>query len=137
MGMMTDYISLICPYKTGQNNDQDALMMYKIKNVYTEIGRGINRSDDGQQPVNDTLVVIPAQARCSESYMKPKAWESGTELTKEHNYTLREGDVVVINETPVGCTTLEDIKAKYDDVFTIQGIKEFNKIYPHFELTCK
>lgn len=133
--MFVDFISLICPTKNIEG--KTILMVYKISGVYTEKVYGINRAEDGQTPINNTLVVVPYNAKCTEKYVSPKTWESLSENEKLNYYTFREGDTVMIKQEPVDCTSLEEIKEKYDGVYTIQGIKDFDKISPHFEITCK
>ena len=135
MSLMRDYISLCCA--ASDPTLGDSVIVYQIKGVYAEEIVGVNRSDDGQEPVNNTLVVVPFNAKCDENYVSPKVWENMNISQKRHNYTFKEGDTILVNQTPSGVTTIEQIKNKYDDCFDIQGIKKFDKVYPHFELTCK
>lgn len=135
MGLNTDYISLIC---TAENATLgEVVYIYKIENVYTEAVSGVRVDNEGDDNDNGTLVIIPSPAKCSEAYLTPKQWEKLTVSQKGDYFTYRLGDYVLINETPVGCTSLEEIKSKYDNMFAIQKIKEFNKLLPHFELICR
>lgn len=137
MGLMKDYISLICI--TDDTTLGEVLFVYKLEGVYTEIKSGVSINSDGEEVQNNTLVIVPYKVKTSqgETYLKPKAWEALPRLQKETKYTFREGDVILINQTPENCSTLEQVKQKYDDCYTIQAIKDFNKVYKHYELICK
>lgn len=135
MGLNKDYISLIC--KTDNPTLGEVLLVYRISGIYSETVNGIVMDTDGEDTSNSTLVIVPYKAKCNEAYIKPKAWEKLALSAKEQFYTFREGDVILINQTPVGCKSLEEIKQKYDDCYAIQTIKDFDKIMKHFELICR
>lgn len=135
MGLNKDYISLIC--KTDNPTLGEVLLVYKISGIYSETVNGVIMDTDGEDTSNNTLIIVPYKAKCNETYIKPKAWEKLALSAKEQFYTFREGDVVLINQTPVGCKSLEEIKQKYDDCYAIQTIKDFDKVLKHFELICR
>lgn len=135
MGLNKDYISLIC--KTDNPTLGEVLLVYQISGIYSETVNGVIMDTDGEDTSNSTLVIVPYKVKCNETYIKPKAWEKLALSAKEQFYTFREGDVVLINQTPVGCKSLEEIKQKYDDCYAIQTIKDFDKIMKHFELICR
>ncbi|MEE3415320.1 MAG: hypothetical protein VZR53_08120 [Prevotella sp.] len=135
MGLNKDYISLIC--KTDNPTLGEVLLVYQISGIYSETVNGVIMNTDGEDTSNSTLVIVPYKAKCNETYIKPKAWEKLALSAKEQFYTFREGDVILINQTPVGCKSLEEIKQKYDDCYAIQTIKDFDKIMKHFELICR
>lgn len=134
---MKDYISLICT--TDNDTLGEILFVYKLEGIYAESVNGVIVGTDGEDNSNNTLCIVPYKIKGSsgETYVKPKAWEALSISGKESKYTLREGDILLINQTPVNCKSIEEIKQKYDDIYTIQMIKDFNKVYPHFELTCR
>lgn len=135
LSIYKDFISLICLHDDATLGEM--LYVYKISGVYSETVDGVIVQTDKEDTSDNTLCIVPYSAKCSETYIKPKAWEALTRLQKENHYTFREGDVILINQTPVGCKSLEEIKQKYDDCYTIQTIKNLDKVLKHFELICK
>ena len=137
MGLMRDYISLVCATDNSQLGE--VLFVYKLTGVYAEIVKGEIIDTDGENNSNNTLCIVPYNKKGAdgEIYLKPKAWEALNLSSKQSKYTFREGDLVLINQTPTDCKSIEEIKQKYDDCFTIQMIRDYNKVYPHFELVCR
>lgn len=135
MGLNKDYISLIC--KTDNETLGEVLFVYQISGIYSETVDGIIVNTDGKDTSNNTLIIVPYKAKCNETYIKPKEWENLTLSAKEQFYTFREGDVILINQTPTGCNSLEEIRQKYDNCYEIQTIKDFDKVIKHFELICR
>lgn len=135
MALMSDSISLICVH--NDETQGEMLFVYNLSGVYTETVDGVIVDSDGEDTSNNTLCIVPYDVDCTEDYIKPKAWEALDNTSKAKYYTFREGDVIVINNMPYDCTTIEEIKAKYDDCYTIQAVRNFNKIMRHFELVCK
>ena len=127
---MRDYITLICPF-------ENLLYTYKLSKVYAEEAVGISVNKEGEEVRNNTLVVIPFKCICSETYKEPKEWEKLSQANKQKYYTIREGDTIMVNTTPSGVSSLEEIKNKYDRVYDVQAIKRFDKVFPHWEVTCK
>lgn len=135
MGIMKDYISLICTIDDAVLGE--VLFVYTIDKVYVETVLGASTDNEGMDTSNNTFAIIPFNAKTVDEYISPKKWERLSKSAKENKYTFRVGDIILVNDIPVNCKSVDEIKQKYDNVYTIQAIKTFDKINPHFELTCR
>lgn len=132
--MYTDTISIFEDIDTDEGSK---VIQYIISGVYFEASIGATLDKDGERKSYNATVIIPERYKCSEGYMRPRAWERLSFEEKLDNFTLHDGQVVALIDHVIQCGSINDIINEYDDVYRVIGVEHYRGVLPHFEVLCK
>lgn len=120
--------------------ENSAYEMVYLKTVFNNarftVSKGANVDTNGKINIDNTLCMIRHDS-LPKPYLEPKEWVKVAENKKQNYFTFQEGDVIVKGEVTENVISFEELNKKYDNVFKISDVTNFDFGLKHFEVNAK
>lgn len=129
----TDTISLFDEIET---TDKVVVLQYVLGGVYFERfdKTTLNKNADNSKYVS--TLFVPKNFKSDDTYVDQISWINMSLEEKMNHFTFRPGQVISMYNGTVSYSSLNDIINNVPQSYRVLGTAYFDKILPHFEVSC-